>query len=568
MGLKMQRGGPEQPDLFARLSPKQLGGVSELRDGLNQLHLQRDSAVEDVKRKMRAASYDFGAQDWRGLFAAYDTDRSGGLDFHEFMSVCRKMGVQPTHLSDDELWIVFEEVDATRRGIIEVTDFSRWLSGASPEYQAAPAGERMEGWTYGGSYGSANPLLNMPVPEEIIADNEKPPPLSAASVRAAGAAALARARAETSEESASPARAARKGRGWGKGKLDGLVGEVGVLLDGVVEEQLRDLVYFLSNEVGLSKQRVMGLAIAHPAFFQHNLDKEIRPRVDYLREFGVPASKVGNVLVGFPGIVRVSLDRVEDTMSFLESLGMPLHSIGKCVGQHPQLLGLGAQSNLQPTVEFLTNECRIPREKVGGLIASFPTVLAYSIETTLKPRLDYILNDLNVPKHKLAVLILKFPQLLGLAVETNMQPTVAYMVKELGVQEREISKIIQQHPQLLGLSVEGNLKPKVSFLLDDIGVPRERLPKIIASFPTLLSLSTESNLRPKLEYLTTEGGFSREDLMKAPNLLAYSLNQRIRPRVEFIRANGIEMALHSILCLSNAAFADRFDGFETPAASS
>lgn len=207
---------------------------------------------------------------------------------------------------------------------------------------------------------------------------------------------------------------------------------------------------------------------------------------------------VCRMIVSFPQLLELSQDKKEATVKFLENLGMPLHSVGKCLSQQPQLLGLSLEAKLQPTVNFLICECRIPSDRIGHLIATFPTILAYSIEGTLAPRLAFIREELNVPRHKVAPLLLKFPQLLGLSIETNMQPTIKYLTSEIGIPETEISKIIQQHPQILGLSVEANLKPKISFLLEEIGVPYERLARIVASFPTLLSLSIDSNLRPKV----------------------------------------------------------------------
>jgi|EP01047_Picozoa_sp_COSAG01_P110085 Ca2+-binding EF-hand superfamily protein len=42
-----------------------------------------------LRRKVRAASYTDGGQDWTKLFLAYDTDRSGELELDEFIDLMR-----------------------------------------------------------------------------------------------------------------------------------------------------------------------------------------------------------------------------------------------------------------------------------------------------------------------------------------------------------------------------------------------------------------------------------------------------------------------------------------------
>lgn len=557
-------GGSSLPNLFDRLPSVQYdGGVDKVREGLNMLHVERERLVQNVMKKIRAASYDFGEQDWNRLFTDFDKDRNGWLDFPEFKSMCRAMGLKNHELSGEEMWIVFEELDYDRTGTVEVSDFTRWLSQTPSVYTSVNrASSLSQAWTYGGG---DNFSLNMPVPEEIrvqaddVQYSSSSPSSSKVSLPSASSPPP---QPLPSARSSAPPTPPLDIDGAMLSTLDQLVSEISVFVDAPAS-QLQNSAYYFLNELGLSKQKVVGLAIASPATFEQNIDTWVRPQVEYLREIGVPPTKVGKMIVAFPQLLEISLEKKETAVAYLESLGIPVHSVGKCISSHPQLLGLSVDSKLAPTVDFLTRECRIPVEKIGLLISSFPTVLAYGIETTLKPRLAYIRNELNVPQHRLGAIILKFPQLLGLAVETNLQPTVRYMVKEVGIPQNDISKIVQQHPQILGLSVEGNLKPKVSFLLDELGVPPERLSRIISSFPTLLSLSIEANLRPKLEYLTTEGGFSREDVLKAPHLLAYSLKQRIQPRIEYLRSTDSKMTLHSILSLSNQAFERRFLGYTT-----
>ena len=73
----------------------------------NAMALDRDDnadSIEQLKRKMRAASYRDGGQNWDKLFQQYDRDGSGELDLEEFTRAIRRdAGVTRAIFSDDDL---------------------------------------------------------------------------------------------------------------------------------------------------------------------------------------------------------------------------------------------------------------------------------------------------------------------------------------------------------------------------------------------------------------------------------------------------------------------------------
>ncbi len=316
--------------LFGRIHLQGDDDLSQQRQELNRLHAERDYMVEKVKRTIRAASYDMGEQDWYRLFSSYDKDANGMIDFVEFERLCRQMGLQTTQMSIEEMNIVFEEVDSERRGSIEVTDFTRWLSGrtsedsetviigaanyksnknvarsthaesntwlssgsraaeadnsqyivgaanndniarASSDSASSDQDSSVSVWTYG-SVGS----ISRPVPEEIGAARTY-------SFEELNAAAMKQDIREATMKQDIRERST----------LETLTSEIEPFV-GMSRDRLREVVYFFLNEIGLPKNKVMGLALAAPDIFLMDLEKSIRPQVQYLKHIGVPVSRMG-----------------------------------------------------------------------------------------------------------------------------------------------------------------------------------------------------------------------------------------------------------------------------------
>lgn len=84
---------------------------------------------QKLARKMRAASYTIGGQDWFTLFSRYDSDHSGGLDFREFSrAVRRDAAIEPNTVNDGELKEVFEYIDVNHDGLIDADELHTFMT--------------------------------------------------------------------------------------------------------------------------------------------------------------------------------------------------------------------------------------------------------------------------------------------------------------------------------------------------------------------------------------------------------------------------------------------------------
>ena len=82
--------------------------------------------ADHIRHKVRAAAYTIGGQDWPRLFASYDKDRNGNLEYPEFRKMIRtaaKCG--PDMIDEDSLKQLFRLIDVDGNSTIDYTEFQQ-----------------------------------------------------------------------------------------------------------------------------------------------------------------------------------------------------------------------------------------------------------------------------------------------------------------------------------------------------------------------------------------------------------------------------------------------------------
>eukprot|EP01043_Picozoa_sp_COSAG02_P039340 COSAG02_NODE_3099_length_7378_cov_3.046984_7_plen_503_part_00 len=96
-----------------------------------------------LARKMRAASYTVGGQDWLTLFSRYDSNHSGQLDFKEFCKALRRdAAVGPSSVTDAELREVFDYIDTDNDNMIDATELQTFMTAEQKKYRDGGAKEQ------------------------------------------------------------------------------------------------------------------------------------------------------------------------------------------------------------------------------------------------------------------------------------------------------------------------------------------------------------------------------------------------------------------------------------------
>ena len=134
--------------------------------GLKARRRGADAAADDDDRAKQQHdgfnSHDGRMVDWAALFRRYDRNTDGDLSYDEFRLAVRKDArIAPTQLSDSELHEVFDHVDSSGDGTIDIAEFVALMSNVgSPSAAAAVRKKQQQLAAISGGAGS--PLRQRP----------------------------------------------------------------------------------------------------------------------------------------------------------------------------------------------------------------------------------------------------------------------------------------------------------------------------------------------------------------------------------------------------------------------
>ncbi|KAK3022046.1 hypothetical protein RJ639_047436 [Escallonia herrerae] len=191
-----------------------------------------------------------------------------------------------------------------------------------------------------------------------------------------------------------------------------------------IEERWKPLVKYLYYH-RVSRDGMRRILIVKPMVFCVDLESNIVPKVQFLRDISVQEEAIGNVLVKFPPLLTYSLyKKIRPVVIFLlTKAGVSQKDIGKVVALGPELLGCSIAKKLELNVKYFLS-LGIPLRLLGKMIADFPMLLRYNIDVlrlkyrylrrtmvrrpledlTEFPRFfSYSLDGRIIPRHKILV---------------------------------------------------------------------------------------------------------------------------------------------------------------------
>ncbi|KAL6127301.1 hypothetical protein ACLB2K_075342 [Fragaria x ananassa] len=160
-------------------------------------------------------------------------------------------------------------------------------------------------------------------------------------------------------------------------------------------------------------------------------------KVGLLLRRGVSGEKIVDVLNKvnlYKALCLKSVEDIDRTITFLNRFG----GIDLIV-RRPSLLNYDLETQLAPTVEFLTEVSGGDENATGVLLGKLPAILSYTV--------DHIKGHVEL-----------------LSRERKMRPRIKFL-KECGLSSNDIYKFLIKAPLFLGLSFEDNLAYKLVFLV-------------------------------------------------------------------------------------------------------
>lgn len=263
-------------------------------------------------------------------------------------------------------------------------------------------------------------------------------------------------------------------------------------------------------DLGMDLDQIKGIVRRFPAFAYYNLDRKIKPVVEFFLELGVPPSDIPTILYKRPQLCGISFsENLKPMMSYLESFGVDNSQWAKVIYRFPALLTYSRQK-VKASVDYLS-ELGVSEKKIGKILTRCPHIISYSVEDKLKPTVDYF--------------------------------------RSMGI---DVASLIHKCPQTFGLSIEANLKPVTKFFLDK-GYSIEEVGIMVYRYGSLYTFSLSDNLIPKWNFFLTME-YPRSELVKFPHYFGYSLEDRTKPRYRRVKECGVRIVLNQMLSVSDSQF--------------
>lgn len=188
---------------------------------------------------------------------------------------------------------------------------------------------------------------------------------------------------------------------------------------------------FFKDCVGMIDADIVKIVCKSPRVLEYGSEQTVRPRIEFLKDCGVPPQNTAKVVSKAPMIMSLGLkETLEPRAEFLRNaLGLNKSNLGKLISRHPQVLTC-TEDMMQQRVDFLISRAGVKPDDLGKVVVAHPQVLHYKLDSMLE-RLEY-LDSVGMRQEQIAQAVSRFPQIFSLSVTTNMAPKWHYLVEHLG----------------------------------------------------------------------------------------------------------------------------------------
>ena len=182
------------------------------------------------------------------------------------------------------------------------------------------------------------------------------------------------------------------------------------------------------------KRVLCKIILSHPNLLQLSVDRNLKPRIEYLRQRCRLEDKDVKSLIksSSAGILGLSVeDNLAAKLDIIEEcLANPSLS-RQCILRHPQILGLSLE-NIKAKLAYFSS---IDKALPGRLLARSPAVFSLRLEDNIVPKIAFLAGVWGLGKEssaeafydeKLGSLLAEYPTVLTLSLESNLRPTVDF----------------------------------------------------------------------------------------------------------------------------------------------
>ena len=217
--------------------------------------------------------------------------------------------------------------------------------------------------------------------------------------------------------------------------------------------KLEHSISYFQTDLNMTNAEVTQMIRKHPNILTHSIDGKLKRMTQFFIDFGIAPSTWNKMLVRYPKVTSVPIEKLEARVRFLEStLGLNGQwDVSYVVTGFPPTLWL-REENIMNKVDVLRRELVLEDEELRNIMVTYPSVLGYSIENNILPKIQFLLAN-RKPNSGTDV-----------AVDSSTQGSLGKVSVGAGLTRQELKEFILYQPSLLGYSLEKRIRPRIAQL--------------------------------------------------------------------------------------------------------
>jgi hypothetical protein len=199
------------------------------------------------------------------------------------------------------------------------------------------------------------------------------------------------------------------------------------------DDNLEPKIKWLQERLNLTETQTAKLCVRAPSILAFNVDGNIEPTVDWLEQrLDLDQVELGKVIRTTPTVLTLRVDSLEQKLDCLQHiLCLDDGSLKKIVVRAPNVMTYSPSTNVAPKVQWLQQQLFLAEVDVGELVRKFPPLLGMGIETNLEPTLDFFKECIG--DEAAVELVVKYPTLLSYSLENRLKPRYE-QAHEIGIE--------------------------------------------------------------------------------------------------------------------------------------
>ncbi|KAF5178514.1 Mitochondrial transcription termination factor family protein [Thalictrum thalictroides] len=309
---------------------------------------------------------------------------------------------------------------------------------------------------------------------------------------------------------------------------------------------------YLINSCGLSEEKAIY------ASEKVQLKNSVNPDsvLTLLKKYGFPNNRIAVLIQKHPSYLLSNVDKtLKPKLDFFHSLGLSGPELANTVSWYPYIFTLSLEKSLVPAIRFLKSIVHTDKNLVRLIKRSTGYVLA-NPHKKMKPQIE-LLRGHGVSDSNISKLVAAQPQLMTRTSHFNehvkeikrmgFDPSKALFVTAIGV--------------LSSLS-KSSWEAKVN-IFKSWGWSEDEVSSIFRKQPLCMSISGKK-IMSVMELLVTKMGYDKHHCLQNPVILMLSYKKRILPRCSVIKvliSNGLvekDRSLGPMLKMSDKNFLQKY----------